>query len=612
VGTGDYMSPEQVKGLHVDGRSDLFSVGCVLYEVLAGPRPFHSDNLMTIFYKITHEEPDYSRLPAEHQALVPIIKKSLAKDLEARYQSAYDFAMDLRGYLSSHASSASGQRALDSVGEIEPPSGSHAVPLTSPPVQEPTIVTDGDSTEYAQTGGMTGPGRTTLKGPATVAPTALLKDAPTARRPPRPATRPPATRSEDRPTVVIGGRPTAPSSSKGPLLIGGGVLALVVVAGGAYFLLKPQQPQVVPTSVPPASAPASVPAATLPPVTAPPATTLPPVTAPPASLNPKRTAANATLDRASAELRSTEYTRAMTDASQALDQDPGNERAKRVLDEARQGQKAQDHIRAAEAALARHEDANALQEAHFARDLYASDPRINDLIDRIAKDQGAPPPLKAVAPPPAGNTQVASLLDQADAAMGKKDVDLAVSLYQKVLDVDPSNVVARSGKSNAAALRAVLSAAPAAGGGGAHSFSASATSATAPDTASDGGAPPGFDSTSGVTSKKVSEAAALPGKITFEYPTSPVQPGDPFKIKIILLNEGNAPISVKRLNVKTIVNGRGAGGAVPLLATTAAPRQKTLLFQIDDTWKQESTSWSLEVQLTTDRNEIYKSQLTWK
>ena len=71
VGTADYMSPEQVKGAKVDGRSDLFSVGCMLYELLAGRRPFHSDNLMAIFYKITHEEPNFDLIPegAEYDAL---------------------------------------------------------------------------------------------------------------------------------------------------------------------------------------------------------------------------------------------------------------------------------------------------------------------------------------------------------------------------------------------------------------------------------------------------------------------------------------------------------------------------------------------------------------
>ena len=64
VGTADYMSPEQVKGAKVDGRSDVFSVGCMLFELLAGKRPFHSDNLMAIFYKITHEEPNFDLIPA--------------------------------------------------------------------------------------------------------------------------------------------------------------------------------------------------------------------------------------------------------------------------------------------------------------------------------------------------------------------------------------------------------------------------------------------------------------------------------------------------------------------------------------------------------------------
>ena len=63
VGTADYMSPEQVKGAKVDGRSDVFSVGCMLYELLTGRRPFHSENLMAIFYKITHEEPNFDLDP---------------------------------------------------------------------------------------------------------------------------------------------------------------------------------------------------------------------------------------------------------------------------------------------------------------------------------------------------------------------------------------------------------------------------------------------------------------------------------------------------------------------------------------------------------------------
>jgi serine/threonine-protein kinase len=120
VGTADYMSPEQVRGAKVDGRSDIFSVGCMLYELLAGRRPFHADNLMAIFYKITHDEADFELIPGgpEHDALLPIVRKALAKELEDRYQSAYDFAGDLREYLSPLP--ALGPDALEQLLDVEP------------------------------------------------------------------------------------------------------------------------------------------------------------------------------------------------------------------------------------------------------------------------------------------------------------------------------------------------------------------------------------------------------------------------------------------------------------------------------------------------------------
>jgi serine/threonine-protein kinase len=99
VGTAEYMSPEQVRGEVVDGRSDLFSAGAMLYELVRGSRPFHADGIMAIFYKITHDDPvfDFPYTP-EYRALIPILGKALAKDASARYQNATEFADALRPF----------------------------------------------------------------------------------------------------------------------------------------------------------------------------------------------------------------------------------------------------------------------------------------------------------------------------------------------------------------------------------------------------------------------------------------------------------------------------------------------------------------------------------
>src|SRR5262245_35116052 len=93
IGTPMYMSPEQCRGLDVDSRSDLFSAGVVLYELLTGEKPFRG-NMEAITYKICHEEPpppsrlSKLRLPV---AVDQLVATALAKDPAARFQSAQAF-----------------------------------------------------------------------------------------------------------------------------------------------------------------------------------------------------------------------------------------------------------------------------------------------------------------------------------------------------------------------------------------------------------------------------------------------------------------------------------------------------------------------------------------
>jgi len=107
LGTFGYMSPEQAKGKEVDRRSDIFSFGVVLFEMIATKRPFESDDEAALLHAITHDEPEplarYKRgVPEEIQR---IATKALQKDKNFRYQTAADMLVDLKSLIKTLESS---------------------------------------------------------------------------------------------------------------------------------------------------------------------------------------------------------------------------------------------------------------------------------------------------------------------------------------------------------------------------------------------------------------------------------------------------------------------------------------------------------------------------
>ncbi len=98
IGSPSYMSPEQAREKPADNRSDIFSLGCVFYELLTGQKAFTGENDFAIMYKIAEEDPVpmqeiRSEIP---DILMNIVGRALSKDPQGRYQSCGDFAYDLR------------------------------------------------------------------------------------------------------------------------------------------------------------------------------------------------------------------------------------------------------------------------------------------------------------------------------------------------------------------------------------------------------------------------------------------------------------------------------------------------------------------------------------
>ncbi|MBI2308648.1 MAG: CHASE2 domain-containing protein [Rhodocyclales bacterium] len=115
LGTPSYMSPEQLAGKKIDGRSDLFSLGVMLYQMCCGKLPFAGESMAQLMFKIANEPPADIRaerpdLPA---CLVAVIDKALAKNIEQRYQSGDEMARDLRECMNARPVAAAAAPGVD-------------------------------------------------------------------------------------------------------------------------------------------------------------------------------------------------------------------------------------------------------------------------------------------------------------------------------------------------------------------------------------------------------------------------------------------------------------------------------------------------------------------
>ncbi len=171
LGTPNYMSPEQVKGKPIDGRSDLFSVGVLLYEMLTGEKPFDGQNITTIIYKIVSENPIPPREldVTIHPGLNAVVTQALAKAPEERYQTGSALVADLENY-KSFGSEAGATQVLSTAAFGA--AGDHTI-VTPPPAPARPPAPDAAATATVA-----------AKAPAPAAPAAAAPRAPAPAKPP--------------------------------------------------------------------------------------------------------------------------------------------------------------------------------------------------------------------------------------------------------------------------------------------------------------------------------------------------------------------------------------------------------------------------------------------
>jgi serine/threonine protein kinase len=264
LGTPSYMSPEQARGNPLDGRSDLFSLGCVLYEMLVGRKAFRGESITALIFKIITEEPPPIRevdpeIPEEFER---IISKALAKTSEKRYQTGREMADDLLALTRPGTS--------PTVRQVETPTVPAGAAGAPPTVRaNPTV-------HSAATVVPPAPPTRLMEAPTARPATAARPSPPRPSPPPPPAAHPPARKSGGGAALLVG--------------LGLAGLLFVGVAAGAgwyFFLRRPADTQTVgglgstpeitappPTQAPPTLGP-ELPPTTAAPVTAPSRTTPP-------------------------------------------------------------------------------------------------------------------------------------------------------------------------------------------------------------------------------------------------------------------------------------------------------------------------------------------------
>ena len=591
LGTPNYLSPEQALGDKVDGRSDLFAAGAVLYEMLTGHKPFEADSTPSVLFQVVHKQPPPVRrwTPEIPAGIAAIVIRALEKDRDKRFTLAGDM----------RAAIAIARQTIAAPPPLPPsrPARPNPPPLPAAPTVAPE--------DFAAT-------------PPPVPPRPRV---PT----PRPTPSPPSLRAST-PAASASSHSASPArrSLRRPLLVAGAAAVVFLAAGIGLVSWRWGRRAHAPSPGPPPTG-SSVDSLT-------------------------QELVHKQVRLAQRELEDKNYAAATAEAEGALKLAPGQPEASAVLAEARDRTQGLDRSVAEARRLVDAGDTEgAARELSHVLELDPRHPAASELTARLNSafraqaDQAAASMRSGRAAAQAAGAPAEALSSaeegarQAQDLMGKGEYADATRLFLQARDgfdrarrdgllhgvapaVAPAGpraaavstpaaepVPKPAATASVAAPRTIPVRAEEAAPAPPEPTTIPARAFVAEDTTiatPSAGGIEGFD-TSDVSSRRPPQFA---GRMEFEVLPPAVRPGEPFVVRIHLRNDGRRAVKVRGLSLAAVVDGKRLPAPVKPLQREVPAQSRALVAEFSGVWA-EARSWALEAVLTADRDETVSSRL---
>ena len=585
LGTPNYMSPEQALGDRVDGRTDLFSAGAVLYELLTGHKPFEAESTPSVLFQVVHKEapPVTQWAPDAPEAVVAVVRKALQKDRERRFQSAGEMRAAIAD--ARRAAAAPARPAAPPLPGPRP--APPATRLTPPPLPPHARNPDGSMPPIVRRSGP----------PPVVGPPSSSQILPA------PSAAPPA--------LPPAAAPARKGRTLAPVLAIAALAAVAIPAALLFWVARP-------VAKPPAPAPVAT------------------ASAGSARVDALTEALVATqLQLARRELDDKNYAAAARQAENALGLAPGHAEATRVLQEAQaRARELEDAVAAARELAAKGDFEAASQQLAQVLELDPRHPaavelsaRLNSLFRTRAANAAESMRQARAQAAAAGATQqadyqaAADRAGAADALLRRNEFAQATRAYLEARDGfdRAARAVARPTPAPPAAAPTTAPAPtpaperpresaepprPAPTHTPAAETAREFTTETTAVAAAPGSTPSGFEA-GDVAAKRAPEFS---GKLLFQVVPPAVRAGDPFVVRLRLVNEGRRAVRLRALEVVVVVDGRRARVDAKLLAKSVEEQREAIVAEYSGRWR-EVGPWALEAVLTTDRGEKVANRL---